>query len=187
MHPNYLYKIKQITNEHFVLQDTTDKTEFKVHHDVICSSFSLPYCNTVHAAQGGSIKEPFVIADYMSSHVTDKWFYTAISRCVELDHVWFLDLNMYPLNVEHECEVMVCGYKHQDKKRGMGTDDVDYIDAAWIMGMYSSSKQCRLCKHHMVFEIKNPHKVTVNRLNNAFPHIMYNCELLCKSCNVQHN
>jgi hypothetical protein len=184
LYPNYWYEIKRLGPQNFVLLDMTDKTEYHVTHNAISQHFWLPYSNTVHAAQGDSIDVPFVIADCMAGCITPNWLYTAISRCTNLDHVWFLSMSLYELNVERECARMVCGYKRQDYLRGFEIKRSKYVDVKWIMSKLEEAGQCRVCKQHMVFEKHNPHKVTVNRLNNALPHEKENCELLCNRCNV---
>jgi hypothetical protein len=153
-------------------------------HNNIIQHFWLPYSNTVHAAQGDSIDVPFVIADSMARYATPNWLYTAISRCTNLDHVWFLSMSLYELDVERECAKMVCGYKWQDYLKGFVINRSKYVDVKWIINKYEEVKRCRVCKQHMVFETHNPHKVTVNRLNNDLPHDKDNCELLCNMCNV---
>jgi hypothetical protein len=184
LYQNYWYEIKKMGDKTFLLQDVTDKTEYNVKHDDICRRFWLPYCNTVHAAQGDSIDEPFVIADCMAAHVTPNWLYTAISRCTNLEHVWFLGVSLYEPNIKQVCKKMVGGYKRQDRLRGCEIRSSRYVDAEWILAKYEACQQCRVCKMHMVFETNNPHKATVNRLNNHLPHEKDNCELLCNSCNV---
>ena len=62
--PNYVFKVIKMNNKIFTLEDILDKTTFEVSVESIFKNFSLPYTNTVHAAQGDKINEKFVIADY---------------------------------------------------------------------------------------------------------------------------
>ena len=187
--PNYLYKVVMMNNKQFTLEDVLDKTEYEVNVPQILKNFSLPYVNTVHAAQGDKIAENFVIADWKCEFVDLKWLYTALTRCTRLDQVFFLKQNLYDVNINTVITDMIAGYKMQDKAKDKagktlfhGNDD--YVDHIWIRSQYKSIRgQCRECNGHMTFEKHCENKVTVNRLNNDLGHYKHNCELLCLVCN----
>jgi hypothetical protein len=193
MHPNYVYTIKAFVTdadgmtENIILQDMlNDNLVYNVSPTRICSSFSLPYCNTVHSAQGDAINEPFVIADWACDHsiLTVNWLYTAISRCERIEDVWFLDYNMLHINKAKAAADMVCGYRWQDKKAQRPYQTALYIDADWILTEYEKRRHCPMCNMRMTFEPKYAHKVTVDRGDNRLAHIKSNCRLMCKKCNI---
>ena len=64
-------------------------------------------------------------------------------------------------------------------------ESFDRYDPAWILDQWSQrqGRSCPYCKECMSFEKSSPNKVTVNRLNNDFAHIVGNIELCCKRCN----
>ena len=186
--PNYMFKILMMNNKEFTLEDKLDKTQYTVHIPLIIQNFTLPYTNTVHAAQGDRIKEKFIIADWKCDFVSLKWLYTAITRCTRFDDVFFLDQNLSHINIHTVINEMIAGYKTQDKKRvGLicKEDLENYVDDPWIIGKYKECEgQCHRCPgNHMTFEKHSEHKVTVNRLNNKLVHTKDNCEVICSVCN----
>ena len=187
--PNYVYKVLKMTNKKFTIMDVLDKTQYEINIPQILKNFSLPYVNTVHAAQGDKIAENFVIADWKCEFVDLKWLYTALTRCTRLDQVFFLKQNLYDVNIN----TMIAGYKMQDKAKDKAKDKAgkivfhgndDYVDHTCIRSKYKGSRgQCRKCNCHMTFEKHCENKVTVNRINNDIGHYKHNCELLCLVCN----
>jgi hypothetical protein len=147
----------------------------------------LPYCNTTHASQGASIKDIYVIADYKCAYITTNWFYTAITRAINLNDIYFLDMNLTKINTLNEVKNMVANYKHQDNKKNrfvIGVPD-DYITDDWILQEHRKTPRCSKCNAYMSFEKNSSSKLTVDRIDNNLAHIVSNCRLLCKSCNVR--
>ena len=190
MHPNYVYRIYEFKHDkggeegYFIMQDILNPDmKHIVSHTKICSSFSLPYCNTVHAAQGDAINEQFIIADWQCNKITTNWFYTAISRSERMNDVWFLGHSLKSLNKQQVATNMVHGYRYQDKKEHRAYAPSAYITPEWILDMYKKHKHCPMCQQYMGFEKGNPNKVTVDRIHNNMAHIKANCQLMCKACN----
>ena len=187
LYPNYEYVIESLTEEVFRLRDVLlDSKLLEVSHETIVKCFSLPFANTVHADQGTKIDRPFVIVDSQSDHVTRNWINTAITRATRLDHVHVLTCDLKSINRQNAAQQMVHGYKYQDKKAGRSwSPEIDeFVSPAWILDQWSvKGRSCPSCKECMSFEKSSPNKVTVNRLNNDFAHIVGNIELCCKRCN----
>ena len=188
LHTNYIFSIKGFGPNYMVLTDLLNsEVEYNVPYGLIPSHFSLPYCNTVHASQGDGIEEPYLIADWQTFPISKNWLYTAISRASAFDDIHFLaeDVSdMQGSKVSRILRDMVRGYKEQDRLKGRGWEEAEYVTDKWIMKeMGKCSGLCRGCGEHMVLEKGGGNKVTVNRLNNDLAHVLGNCELLCKGCN----
>lgn len=188
LHTNYVFTIVGFTSTDMLLSDILEpEVKHKVPYGLIASHFALPYCNTVHSAQGDSIEEPFVILDWSTFAVTKNWLYTAISRASCFDHIYFLEEDISEMQGtarDRLLKDMVRGYKEQDKKKDRAYVEEEFVHPDWISGkLRACGGKCRLCGEHMVLEKGAKHKVTVNRLNNDLAHVMENCELLCKACN----
>jgi hypothetical protein len=77
-----------------------------------------------------TIHEKYVIYDWSLYYASVKWLYVVISRCSNIDNVYFYDGedNKKPLNQT----VNISSYKQQDKKAGRIYDEKEYIDYNWI-------------------------------------------------------
>jgi len=190
MHRNYTYRIRLDPKDwdHFILIDEAPNGEVKVRvpNDVIVSHFWLPYSNTVHSAQGMSIKEPFVIMDMHLEWVTKNWLYTAASRATQWDHIHFLDETLWNPCPDHEARTaaakMVESSKAADRAKGWKVDTSDFITVEWILNEYKRVHGlCCECHVHMSFEAGFDNKVSVDRLINSQPHTVCNCRLVCKA------
>jgi hypothetical protein len=186
LYPNYTYKIKQINKDDIVLVDVLGDEQFNVSNWCIMNDFTLKYCNTVHSAQGDTIKGKFVIADLFSQHegITKEWLYTAVTRAADLNDIYFLAQSLYHENIQERAMEMVRRYKEQDRKSGRPVVEELYVTPSWIVSGYKRCSKCRLCGEHMCFEKGNPKVVTVNRICNQVGHETNNSELLCKECNT---
>ena len=189
LYTNYHYKIIEMDKDKFTIQGllNTEMTH-KVSTEKIMLSdqFSLPYCNTNHSSQGDAINVPYVIVDWQNGMMDDNWLYTAISRCEDMNHVYFLDCEeVKDENNYNEAKQMVLKYKLQDTRAKRDTYPAMYLNLAQhILELYKKSKICRGCNGFMSFAKHTEHKVTLNRVNNAIGHSIANCpELLCKQCN----
>ena len=165
----------------FLLRRLRGTEQLTVSGAELLRCFTLAHCATVHSLQGGSIDEPFLIADLR--YATRRWLYTAVSRARDLRHVHFLTQDLGALNKMSVARDMVAGYRMQDLVRP-SYDNSDYVTPEWILEAYEAcGGACRGCGAFMTFEKSCPTKVTVNRLNNAAAHVRSNSELLCLLCN----
>ena len=189
LYTNYHYKIIKMDKAKFTIQGllNTEMThEVSTEKIMLSDHFSLPYCNTNHSSQGDAIDVPYVIVDWQNGMMDDNWLYTAISRCVDMNHVYFLDCDeVKEENNAYEAKQMVLKYGLQDARAKRDTYPDMYLNLdQHILKLYKQSKICRGCKRFMSFAKHADHKVTLNRANNAIGHSIANCpELLCVQCN----
>jgi hypothetical protein len=182
MHVNNTYEIVKFGKETMVLKNGLTGDMHIITYETAWKCFILPYFNTVHASQGAKIAEDFIICDWQSKHATasSNWFYTAITRAVDLDNIYFLSEPLYAsvVNITNKIE----GYKKQDKiKRRSWIDD--YITEEWVMKEYKRCPCCTGCGAHLSFESGDRNVITVDRIDNHLAHIKSNCQLLCYACN----
>jgi len=128
--------------------------------------------------------------DVSNSNIDKKWFYSVITRTIDLNYIYLLEEDITPVNNYLITKEMVNKYLIQDKNNKNITENIDmskYIDADYIIELYERNKFCKNnnCGHaYMSFEKSNVNKVTVNRKNNYMPHYKENCEIMCKTCNI---
>lgn len=183
---NQQYTVRQVGRTKLAVQfDATGRVaELPVR--VVHKSFALGYAATVHSSQGRTVEGMLMLADWKdNSLATRQWFYTAVTRVQDFTHIILLDgVGVGGGNISREAASMVDGYKSQDAAAGRKHTDADFVDARWILAAFHAcAGVCRSCGMFMSFEKHAATKVTVNRLDNALPHVTYNCELLCKQCN----
>lgn len=186
LHRNYTYNIRLDPKDqhNFVLLDGDIKVT--VPHDVIVSHFWLPYCNTVHSAQGMSIEEPFVIMDMHLKWVTKHWVYTAASRATRREHIHFLDQSLYNTCPDREARTVAAKIVEQcksaERAKSWNVECDDYITVQWILNTFKWTRGvCSECGAHMSFEANFDNKLSVDRIQNSLPHNKINCRLLCKA------
>jgi hypothetical protein len=187
LYSNFRYRIININRSRFELEDILDGTKVDVSIENIIKNFSLPYSSTVHSVQGGKVINKFVIADCNEDYVDKNWLYTAITRAVDFNDIYFLDYDeIKEINKISVAKDMVTRYKIQDAQAKRHIDESLYVDYPWILNQYKLCHgRCRIpnCNRYMSFEKNAEHKVTVNRINNLISHHKSNCELLCLKCN----
>ena len=80
--------------------------------------------------------------------------------------------------------------KHNDKFRGRTDyDPADYIDTETLVHLQQAQQnKCNWCGVFMDWMERrsNPRGLTVDRLDNALPHIKTNVVLACKRCNSKN-
>jgi hypothetical protein len=185
LHVNYQYTIESMNDKIFRLKDTHMANKvYDISTLLIPTHFAFPYCSTVHSSQGGTVNEPYVVADIYSDHVTDNWVISAITRCSRLDDIHILTTSLKSVNVDKNISEMVNHYKYQDRMKGFIVNAETIVTYRWIRDAYKASKgMCKYCGEEMTFEKNEARKVTVNRLNNRLGHIFGNIEVCCWKCN----
>ncbi|MGQ3192877.1 AAA family ATPase, partial [Neoaquamicrobium sediminum] len=184
---NCVYRVLALSMKEFTLKEKGGARDVvKVSAGAIVKRFALPYANTCHSAQGASIDVPFVITDWQfAAHADAAWLYTAVTRCTTMDHVWFLECDLTPINNWNQAIAMVGGYKYQDGLAKRAWTPEDYVTPTWIVTEYSRCTRCPGCRMHMTFEKHAPNKVSVDRRDNAVAHTWRNCSLMCVHCNTR--
>ena len=184
VYPNYEFTVETWKHDVITLRDVLDEAMYTVSADSLLRNFAPGWCTTVHSAQGRDIAKPFVIADFTSRYVSKQWLYTAVSRAVNLDHVFFLDADLTDVNAARVAAAMVVGYRQQDIARFGDVAQPDYVTPEYVLAEFDRvGGKCMTCGQYMSFECRSQRKVTVNRLNNALAHHVDNCELACLKCN----
>jgi hypothetical protein len=147
--------------------------------------FSLPYAYTGHSLQGSTKAQPIVIYDSHHFHVDRKWLYVALTRNKNLD-LYYCDLpNPETLNRVY-IQDLVNGYKQQDT-RAQREWKTGFVDVDWVLQQSDKQKhKCGRCKEVMNItnEPGSPLNFTVDRNDNALPHLKFNCCLMCHKCNI---
>ena len=122
---NSKYKVigQNKTKKFFTLEDLLDGTIVKVSLAIISSRFDLNHCATCHSEQGATINEPFIITD-LSTIRSNRFLYSAVSRCSNMSHVYFLEMDTTDLQLDEFFKEKIRGYKYQDaaKKRVFSDD-----------------------------------------------------------------
>jgi hypothetical protein len=190
---NYTYRIKNIDNNKFTIQDEIEKNEFTFPIDKIRTHFKLPYANTCYSVQGMTVNNNVCIFDCNTPHVDRNYIWTAITRCNALNNIHIFvhsdeevqrleqsKINQYlRLKIEH--------YKEQDKTANRKFKDDDYIDVETINKLLDEYEyKCPNCMQPFETQIDDGYvksNITVQRNNNELPHVKNNCSLLCCHCN----
>jgi hypothetical protein len=86
---NFTYKITKIENDTIFLSCDTFVENVGFDKSEIDKKFTLPYSITNHCCQGMTIEDKYCIFDIFSKHVNLKFFYVAISRCTDLENIYF--------------------------------------------------------------------------------------------------
>jgi len=178
---NQEYTIKKVENENIIIEDIC------LTKNIIKKHFTLPYCWTAHSAQGITIPEKYIIYDYRSQHVDLKWLYVSITRCNDLNNVYFYTGQLNDLNNEKEkINKMILNYKTQDFNADREIIDEKYINYNWLIKQLNKQKsKCYHCDN--IIEISTDslqEKLTVDRINSEKSHYKDNSVLSCMHCNV---
>ena len=158
--------------------------------DIIRQHFIFSYATTCHSFQGHSVKERITIHDYTHFHATRNWLYVAITRCTDLNNVYFYKpkeeektINTKPYEIYFKSKIQ--GYKQQDKAAGRAIDKDKYITSEWFIERLNDI--CPSCNEDFKFKFTNgkitDSDITADRLNNDISHEIDNCRICCQLCN----
>ena len=161
------------------------------------NNFSLPYCNTCHAVQGLSIKEPITIFDTNTAYVNREWIYTALTRATDFNNVTIFvhsqeeTKKLKLAKLYQYLNLKIKGYMEQDKTCQRSYKKEDYITSNWILFIQQfSNDECIKCNSRYYFHNEDDHihsNLSVDRIDCKIAHIQSNCQLLCTHCNVLKN
>ncbi len=180
---NYVYKIERIEDNIAFINDLD--TEFPVEISELDAYFKLPYARTCHSLQGLSVKEEITIFEFNHPHASLDWLYTAITRTTDLSKVSFFRGKL-PEEQHHDSSVKeirkrISQYKQADRLAGRRFDEVSYITVNWVLNTLGATQYCAGCEECL--DITN---YSVDRLNDALPHTISNCRIICRPCNVEN-
>jgi hypothetical protein len=179
---NYEYEITQVAETAVQLDG-----EYWVPLPCVRSSFIHNQCRTCHSLQGSSLDDEITIFDWKHMFIDRKWIWTSLTRCTELNKVYFWDYEEKQENVRKMTEYFeakIHRYKGQDLKAGRTFDASEYIDVEWLKKRMG--KACCRCGDAFGYELIDKKPVcnlTAQRLNNDLPHLKSNCIGMCAMCN----
>ena len=205
-HVNYSYVIDYICEEHnyFIIRDEDEDEAYKIilkktnHKGVrkctLTEYFKLPYCSTVHSAQGDTIDDKITIFDCNSPYVDRNYVWTALTRVKRLDDVTIFkhsDQEIKSLNyckVHQYFKLKVLGYKQQDRIAKRTYDENEYVTHNELWDQFKEQKVCTYCKEPLYIYLNKQNNInsniTLDRKDNTLFHSKQNCVLCCKSCNI---
>ena len=172
LYTNFIYEIMDIADDELTIKNVNDNTEMVITVNQL-KYMSLPYSSTCHSVQGLTIHEPYTIFDCNVAYTDRRWIYTAVSRCVSCLLCLYFELKAK-------------NYFKQDIIAGRITNDEhieDFITASWMM---KQVQRCYICNEEFEYELcdgKVVSNMTVDRKDNAKPHIESNCKMCCLLCN----
>ena len=152
------------------------------------------YCRTCHSAQGATITEPITIFDWNHFHASREWLWTAITRAVKLDDVYFYvsdvdeDLEDFEKKVLDEyLDHKIREHNYQDTKANREININNYVNRDWFKQFYS--KPCPGCGDTFSFDVidhlrgRGKGNLTCDRIDNSLAHNIDNIQPLCITCN----
>jgi len=190
---NYIFVIKSIKGDNIVIEDTNDNDTFTIDNDIFNEYFKLPYCNTLHSIQGATIKDKITIFDCNTAYADKRFIWTAITRCVSLDHINFFihdERDVKSLNrsrIDLYINSKIEGYKLQDKKACRKIEN--FVNINWFYNNFDLNYQyCKYCDCRLLFELNNGNcysNITFDRLDNDKCHSIDNLQIICNECNTR--
>lgn len=187
---NVNYEYTLISYETLTIEDIESKERYEITEKQLNENFRSAHAQTCHSFQGCTIKgEAITIFDYHRWYVTRNWLYTAITRCDDLDNVYFYEYSSsgdYDQHIHGKyLEMKVNNYKEQDNKAKRSIDG-DYVDVEFIKSLVGST--CERCPTPLTIDLYNgkiQSNLTLQRKDNNIAHFKSNCVGYCLNCNVQ--
>jgi hypothetical protein len=186
---NRQYVVQSIGETVVTLKDRYKKDKIiQISRDTFDEDFELPYCSTNHAVIGLTIKEPVTIFDWRHRKVSDRWFWTAITRNTSLKDISFYD----GPDLTDEKEMLkqlkrhitkkIQGHKRYDEQNAL-YDEKNFVTVDWVLEelrlshWFCAEKGCEMVRK------KGDRQWSIDRLDNDLGHIAQNCRIICTSCN----
>lgn len=196
LNTNYVYKIKKIS-KYITITDEVDEVDYVIPKSILDTHFKLPYALTCDSVQGLSFDEndKITIFDSNLPYSDRKYLWTAITRSRKLDNVYIFihsdsEVERFTdSRIKQYFRFKIDNYKVQDRKVNRVWEDKDYITESWINSQIDKhGTYCKFCnKNFQLYVNENgtvESDITVDRVNNALPHIISNCQLACLKCNI---
>jgi hypothetical protein len=192
-------KRKKGENVHYYAP--TDPIDIKKCYIPILKHFSLPYCNTCHANQGVTIEDKFTIFDCNTAYTDRNYIWTALTRASDFKNITIYEHNekdcrrLEISKIKQYYSFKIENYITQDENAHRIHKDAivpswffdEYITPTWIIQQnQNQDNHCFYCHQPFNTEIENGKvrsDLTVDRINNAYPHTQNNCVLSCIECN----
>jgi hypothetical protein len=202
---NYSYVITKINTKEFTICEPVEDKHFTLPTKMLLTKFRLPYANTNHSVQGLTIEENYTIFDANTPYINRQWVWTSLTRTDDLNKITIFEHDeheVHHLSLSKRRQYFaqkVEGYKVQDRKANRTWNDVEenpedpeecyypYVSPEWIRDQANKQDmECCICKVPLEISLDNGNvhsNVTVDRIDNALPHIKTNCRLTCVKCN----
>jgi hypothetical protein len=148
----------------------------EITNEAAAKKLARPYVNTCHAYQGTSLGPTVYIHDWESPMATHRWVRTAVSRATSMNIV-LVDSVQTVLAVSGALVAgRIAGHVAADAAKGMAYEDKDYVNPEWVHAQFRKQQWgCGECGGSL-------EDWSVDRINNALPHVQNNCQLVCRSC-----
>jgi hypothetical protein len=103
-------------NKNRYINTTFTLNEIETPIEDIMNCFELPYVGTIYSCQGGDIRQPFIIAGCFSGVCDREDMHTAVTRCIDMSHVYWLDVPLKWESIRDECKTMQHDTNRKTKK-----------------------------------------------------------------------
>jgi len=178
IYANYTYLIVRIADD--VAHIDNLEEVFPVKLSELDMYFELPYARTCHSMQGLSVEGEITIFEIDHPYASIEWLYTAITRTTDLSKVSIFrgTLPKMPPVDTRAIRKRISQHQQADRKAGRTFDGASYITVKWITDTLERTHYCPCGRSLGV------NNYSVDRINNALPHTLINCRIICKPCNV---
>jgi predicted adenine nucleotide alpha hydrolase (AANH) superfamily ATPase len=147
-----------------------------------------------------SVSDGITMFDLTFWYVTREWFYTALTRATSLDRIFFWEpeVKLHSLQAVQESEVRaamerrIAGHKLADAKAGRPFAEEDYVTVERVLELVrEQGARCFACQTFVVppraegdGKAKGVEGATLSldRINNDFPHTSDNVRIACLLC-----
>jgi hypothetical protein len=183
---NNTYTITDIDSDIYEISDDGIET-MHISKEMIEIYFRLSYARTCHSYQGLSEEEPITIFNVNHYMVDNDWIYTAITRSTELNNIYIYMGENYDNEEEKlksQIKYMIEGHKDSDynKNRLLKNKKYKYVSVDWTMNELKTVKKCSMCFKN--FDVSNFECFSIDRIDNNIGHYEFNCQIICRRCNV---
>ena len=184
---NYTYEIKEINDDDiFLISD--GESDITLDRKMIQSTyFRLSYARTCWSYQGLTENESITIFDLNSFMVDTDWIYTAITRCTDLNNISiYLGKTPYEENgqlLRKQIKKMIEGHYLADynNNRLLQGKENEFVNIKWTLEWLKKGSKCIECYKYL--DISQPECFSIDRIDNALGHYMFNCRIICRRCN----
>ena len=183
---NNTYTITDINSDIYEISDDGIETMY-FSKEMLDNYFRLSYAQTCHSLQGDSVDIPITIFDINHFMVDNDWIYTAITRTTELNNINIYmgdSFNDEEKKLKNQIKYMIEGHKESDsnKNRMLKNNKYKYVSVDWTMNQLKTVKRCSMC--FKSFDVSNFECFSIDRIDNNIGHYEFNCQIICRRCNV---
>ena len=86
--------------------------------------------------------------------------------------------------LKNQIKYMIEGHKESDsnKNRMLKNNKYKYVSVDWTMNQLKTVKRCSMC--FKSFDVSNFECFSIDRIDNNIGHYEFNCQIICRRCNV---